>query len=370
MDRHGYFSGKHEGEGASYSVRVGHSFQSLAAVTVPEQVPLQFMQIADYPHIISEIGWPNPNRYRADATFLASAYGALQGVDGFYFFAVGSNYLCDGSLAKFAVSCPLMAGTFPAAALQYRKGMVREAEEVVHQVVNLEDLYALKGSAVAAAQALDELRKQDLPAGVQPARPANLLDPLAFYVGRVVRSFGADPGKSLYRDLSPYVDRAQKKIKSLTGELLWDYGLGVVTVNTAQSQGAAGFLGRAGPIRLRNVTIDCRNEFAAVLVVSLDDRPLATSRKILIQAATEEQPYGFKTDGGRIVDLGGPPLEVKKVTARVALRWEGGGRPTVTALDENGYATDKKVTVTGDGVHLPLSIELAEDALYHVVRGF
>jgi hypothetical protein len=368
IDRHGYFGGEHKGEGASYSVRVGHTFKDLAAVTVPERIPLQFIQIAGYPHIISEIGWPNPNRYRADATFLASAYGSLQGVDGFYFFAVGSNYLYDTSMSKFPVSCPVIAGTFPATALQYRKAMVREADDVVYQILSLEDLYAMKGSGASTAQALDELRKKDIPEGGQIVGQVNLLDPLTFYVGRVVRTFGDDPSKSTQRNLSAYIDRDKKTIKSITGELFRDYGLGLVTVNTPQSQGAAGFLGKAGQIQLSHVTIECANEFAAVLVVSMDDQPISTSRKILIQAMTEEQPYGFKTENGTITDLGGSPLGVRKIAARLSLRLKGTGRPTVTALDENGYATDKKIKTSGDGIQTPLVVELAEDALYHIIQ--
>ncbi|MCH8341915.1 MAG: hypothetical protein IIA51_10220 [Chloroflexi bacterium] len=90
IDRHGYFGGKHEGEGSNYSVRVGHTFANRAAVKNPEHLPLQVFQIDGYPHIISEIGWTNPNRFRADFTFLSSAYGALQGLDGIFFFAVNS----------------------------------------------------------------------------------------------------------------------------------------------------------------------------------------------------------------------------------------------------------------------------------------
>ncbi|MFQ6130523.1 MAG: hypothetical protein ACE5R4_00655 [Armatimonadota bacterium] len=367
IDRHGYFGGKHEGDGASYSVRVGHTFESLAAVTVPERLPLQFMQLDGYPHTISEIGWPNPNRYRADATFLASAYGALQGVDGIYFFAVGSNFLRDASMAKFALSCPTMAGTFPAAALLYRRGDVAESESAVHQILRLEDLYAMQGSGASTSQALDELRRRDIPEGGEAAGAVNMLDPLTFYVGRVTRTLGEDPEQSKQRDLTAYIDREHKTVESLTGEHHWDYGNGLVRLDTPRSQGAAGFLAKAGRIDLSQVTIESSNEFGAILVVSLDGQPLATAKRILIQAMTEEQPYGFKVQGGRITDMGGMPLGVRKIAARVSLALQGDGQPTVTALDENGYATGKRVVASG-GANQPLVIQLAEDAIYHVVQ--
>ncbi len=194
------------------------------------------------------------------------------------------------------------------------------------------------------------------------------MDPLTFYVGRVVRAFGENPEQSRQRDLSAHINRDKQTIKSLTGELSWDYKTGLVLVDTPRSQGAAGFLSRAGRIELRNVTIDCKNEFASVLVISLDDEPLATSKKILIQVMTEERPYGFKTEGNRITSLGGMPFGVKKPAVKVSLKLEGGGEAKVIALDENGYATDKSVTTRGDGVKAPLEIELAEDAIYEVVE--
>jgi hypothetical protein len=368
IDRHGYFGGKHEGEGAGYSVRVGHTFKDLAAVNVPERLPLQFIQIEDYPHIISEIGWENPNRYRADAMFLSSAYGSLQGVDGFFFFAVGSNFISDTTMNKFALCSPVIANTFPAAALQYRRGDVKESENVVYQILDLEDLYAMKGSGASTAEALDELRKLDIPEGGEASGAVSKLDPLSFYAGRVARTFGENPDESIQKDLAKYIDRQSRTIKSITGELSWDYGTGIAVVDTPRSQGAAGFLSKAGKIELTDVVIESNNEFSSVMVISLDDQPLKTSKKILIQAMTQEQPYGFKVEEDKIADLGGAPFGVKKIDARVSIRLEGAGEPAVMALDENGYATSKPVSTSGDGIKAPLVIQLAEDSIYYVVQ--
>ena len=367
IDRHGYFGGEHKGDGASYSVRVGHTFKDRAAVTAPEGMPFQVIQIDPYPHIISEIGWTNPNRFRADSTFLCSAYGALQGIDGFFFFAVGSNFMNDGVMRKFTASSPVIAGSFPAAALQYRRGDVAEAEDVVYQIVSLDDLYAMKGSGISTAQALDEFRRQDIPPGGEVTGAVNMLDPLSYYVGRVTRTFGQDPSQSRQKDLTQYIDRQNQVVRSLTGELRWNYGDGLALVDTPKSQGAAGFLSKAGKIALSNVTIESNNEFAAVMVISLDDQSLKDAKRILIQAMTEEQPYGFKSENGTITDLGSAPIGVKEIEATVSLKLNGTGRPKVIALDENGYATETRVETSGDGIETPLVISLTKDAIYHLV---
>ena len=83
---------------------------------------------------------------------------------------------------------------------------------------------------------------------------------------------------------------------------------------------------------------------------------------------TQEQPYGFKVDGNKITELGGAPFGVKKIDATVSIRFEDAGKTKVTALDENGYATSKSVTTSGDGIKTPLVIQLAEDSVYHIIQ--
>ena len=193
---------------------------------------------------------------------------------------------------------------------------------------------------------------------------------MSFYVGRVVRTFGEQPEKSSQRDLTEFIDRQGRTIRSVTNEILWNYGHGVVRVDTPRSQGVAGFLAEAGEVELADVTIASNNEFASVMVISLDGEPLKVSKNILIQAMTEEQPYGFKSEDGEIIDLGGAPLGVKKidVTVSLKLRKQSARTPKVIALDENGYATRKAVTISDNGSHESLVIRLAADAIYHIVQ--
>ena len=72
----------------------------------------------------------------------------------------------------------------------------------------------------------------------------------------------------------------------------------------------------------------------------------------------------------KIADLGGAPFGVKKIDARISIRLEGAGEPAVIALDENGYATSKPVSISGDGIKAPLVIQLAEDSIYYVVQRY
>ena len=362
IDRHGYFGGRHQGPRASYSVSVGDTYADRAAVLEPEAPPITVNQMAGHPHTITEIGWPNPNRFKAECPFLCAAYGSLQGMDGYFFFALnGADW--TASVPKFAASVPQVCGQFPATALMYRRGDVAEAETVVHEALALDDLYDFKGSAVLEAQNLDALRQADVPAGgVRRGGAISAIDPLAFYVGRVTRSVDGDPKTAVLRDLTPFIDRTRKTIRSITGEVAWDYGQGLVTVNTPRSQGATGFLGKVGRIDLKDVVIESQNEFGTILVVSLDGKPLAESGKVLVQAMTEEKPYGWTVTNGRIADLGGQPLLVRNIDAAVTLKGRK-GFAAVRVLDEHGYARAKyPLDLTPVGVRL----RLAPDAMYTI----
>jgi hypothetical protein len=248
----------------------------------------------------------------------------LQGLDAIDWFIVGNNYFLDNPGGKFNVGWPSMIGTFPAAAIVYRQGLVQQAPDVVHLTEPVKTLFE-KGEGK--------------------------VDPLAYYVGRVTREFdGAskDPGPTL----SDYIDREKKVVRSQTGQLSWDWGNGLTTMNAPAAQGAAGYLKKAGRVELNDVAIESHNEFGQVMVVSLDGKPLAESRKVLVQAMTEEKPFGERTDGGVIEALGGVPIGVKTIAVTIGLKsWKEPVK--VQPLDENGYPAGRTKESAADQIKLP-----------------
>lgn len=276
IDKHGYYDREHSSDDGShaYSVRAGHDFENVSASQNPAGLPWQWIQITDYPHIISETNITNPNLYRADFNFLLAAYGSLQGVDGVFPFALGGPFW-DTSMEKFAVSCPTILGGFPAYALMYRRGDVQEAETVIHQILDLDDLYAMKGNGGSEAQALDKFREADIPAGESAEGEVGSIDPLSFYAGKVTREFGGNTEDSFERNLEGYIFRDEERVISLTEELNWDYGEGVVQVNTPACQGMAGFVSRH-VFESDVLRIEMNNEYGSIVVIALDDQPIAS----------------------------------------------------------------------------------------------
>lgn len=371
IDHHGYYGGEsHEGESASWSVRPGHTFRSQSAIHLKKPNPLPYVETDGYPHIISEIGWPMPNMYRAESAFLTAAYGSLQGLDGIINFAIGSASW-DQSVRKFPLNNPVALGSYFAAALVYRNQYVQEAPTVVMDNLKLKDLYDMKGTNVHAAAAFDQFRAAQIPAGKEKTGAIEGIDPMTFYVGRVARSFEGKPEESIMMSVSEYIDRDAKNIKSITGELMWDYGTGVATMNTKKAQGAAGFLGKKGAIQLDNVTIDMKNDYGTVMVVAMDDRPLAESRKILVQCMTIDQMYGWESSdpdglGGTIHSVGSAPWGVEKFDVSVTLKLDGKNPIKVIACDENGYATDKLVESYGDVKNF--TVKIGETTAYTIIE--
>jgi hypothetical protein len=131
---------------------------------------------------------------------------------------------------------------------------------------------------------------------------------------------------------------------ALTGEAFLDYGNGLATPETARAVAATGFLGKAGDIALRPVT-QHGGEYGPLMVVSLDGRPLAQSRGMLVQAASMERNYGWQEqqDGEwlKVTDLGTPPINVRDITGIVIIRRPDAASLKLTALDLNGYPTDR-----------------------------
>ncbi len=152
-------------------------------------------------------------------------------------------------MTKFGLSSPMISAAFPAAALLYRRGDITSPPPVINQFANINDQLQLK------------------PTSEEPNAD------LASYIGPVIRTFGHQSRDSSHTDLSKFIDRQTKTLASITNQLHWNYETGIATINTPLAQGAAGFLSKSGPIELDDFTIECTNNFACILIVSLDNQP-------------------------------------------------------------------------------------------------
>ena len=374
MDRHGYFAAPHQGPHAGYLIANGDRYNDAAAPLFETgnkgetsfELPIMDVAYNGKPSTNSEINWLPPNRFRADMPLLTAAYGALQGSDAFFFFTT-LEVDPPTEVKKFSITDPAVMGQFPGAALLFRSGLVKTAEPVVHLEARLGDLEALQGISVAAPENLDTFRRDDVPAGKEAGSAgAQAIDPLAFLVGRVEVNVSAAGGESKISNFSTTIDRRRKTVASATGELHWDYGRGVVTIDATAAQGATGFLARAGTIRLGDITIRTSMQYGAILVVAMDGQPLHRSRKMLLQVMSEDENSGWRAPGDglrSIADVGGPPILVRKLEGQVSFERKDASSLVVTPLDFNGYELPGERSVGGAD-----KIVLRPERIAYVIR--
>jgi hypothetical protein len=357
-----------------YAIDRGDCFQDLSALVEPRKLAVNAKQVAGQTYIIPESCWVPPMSCQSEGPFLVAAYSSLNGVDGYYWFATGDVGWSQG-LSKWTMAEPSQMGGWPAAALMFRKNYVKRGEPVVHEERALSDMWDLKSTVIAEEEGFDPNRDaNNLP------KECNIkggVDPLAYLVGTVEVKYGGDPAKSTAADLTKYHDKEKKTVKSITGELEWNYGTGVCTLNAPAAQGATGFLSKAGPVKLDAVSLEGKNEYATVLVVSLDEKPLASSKKILVQVTTQCRPYGWRQspakfqdrekkqsfEGFRVDATGSSPWNVVNTDLTVTVR--SAGVKKATQLDPNGYALKELKGETQGGAFV---LKLPPNAMYVVLE--
>jgi len=375
IDRHGYFGCNHKGDQAGWSVREGHTYSDRSALRFEAEEPgkakvfVHPVMDPSYngkPSMISETTWNRPNRYRSEAPLFYAAYGALQDSDAVVHFALDSSTWAVKPaffMQPWTLMSPAMMGQFPAAALIYRRGAIAPGEMLVDLNLEVDRLVNLQGTPLPQDAALDELRLRDVPQGMA-LKPGGVIDPLVHFAGRTNVNFTERGGKNTLADLKPYINRAQRTVTSTTGQIALDYGKGVMMINAPAAQGLSGDLKAARAAELKDVVITSDMELAHVVVVSLDDLPLASSRRMLLQAMSEEKPTRFQTEPAapavmRITSLGEDPWLVKQLSGTVKLKRPDAAKLKVTALDHNGYP----VKEIGNAAQ----IRLEPNVLYYVI---
>jgi hypothetical protein len=375
IDRHGYFGCHTQGEAADWSVRDGHTYADRSALRFdPEEPgkPRAFVHPAmdpsydGKPSMISETTWNRPNRYRSEAPLFYSVYGALQGSDAIVHFALDSaNWSVKPGyfMQPWTLMAPSQMGQFPAAACIFRQGLVAAGDLLVDLNLKLGDLYDLKGTPLPQDASLDELRLKDVPKGTT-LKPGNVIDPLVHFAGRTNVSFSERGGPAKLKDVQRLIDRKRQVVASSTGQLRLDYGKGLLTIDAPAAQGVSGDLRKAGKVEMKDLTITSKLELGHIVAVSLDGKPLSTSRRILLQAMSEEKPTDFRTEPApnghhKITSIGHDPWLVKEIEGVVTFRRADASSLKVTALDVNGDPVKDHGTAR--------EIRLAPSTIYYLI---
>ncbi len=348
-----YFGGVHQGQYNGWAIVAGDRFTSDSALLSPRLLPINLKQTQGRPIMVTESAWVLPNRYGAEGPFLVAAYTSLTGVAAYHWFATGHDgwsppHSANGympSQQKWTFATPEILGSFPAAALAYRRGDIRTGQPVVVEQRPLPALWQRQSPRIFEGASFDPNR--DTGDGGRRAEASRAaITPDAFLVGPVQVRLGADPAAATFAgDLAPWVEK--DRIKANTSEIFLDHRLGVATLDTPKTQGVAAHFQHAPEHQLSTLGVRSGNAFGALMAVSLDDLPLSESRSVLLQYATQSRPTGWSEkpvaltleDGGKapgweVVSYGQAPWQVVQPVLDVSLRNKHLRR--ATALDMNG----------------------------------
>lgn len=372
-----YYDGVHEGANKGWAIVNGDKFTDDSVLLHPREMPLTLKQVAGFPMMVTESSWVPPLSHQSEGPFLVAAYQSLTGVDAYYWFATseedwrqpGSANGFMPSEGKWVCATPMLMGQWPAAALMYRCGYIRQGAPVVSEQRALADLWQRRMPIIAEDAGYDPNRDKS-----NQSKASNVKDgvnPLAYLVGPVEVKYGGDPSQSRVADLNKYIDVTQKTVRSVTGELNWNYGAGLCKLDTPKAQGMSGFLKAAGDCKLTDVEIHSANDYATVLVVAMDDKPVKESGKILVQVGTTERPTGWQTKpttvaghaAEEVVSFGRAPWMIVKADISITI-----GNPalkTARVLDANGIAI-KEISLEHSAGKS--TFKFPTDALYVVLQ--
>lgn len=355
IDNHHYFASPHKNPSdryrAGWDVQVGDEYADLTALSVPAAFPgPNYKHIADKPAIISESLWASPNKYQSESPFLISTYGAMSGLDGFFWFATYIP-IFQADIKKFPADTPSVMGQFPAASLIYRKGYVKEAQQVIKDVRSLEGMYQKESPGIKECIRFDPNRDLEYKFGENFEKGD--LHPLSYLVGKVKMTITNFSEIHVEEELlNKHINEEAGYVESETKELMLNWEKRYSRVNAPKAQGVVGHV-KGMKIECDDITIESGNDFISLMVVPLDDKPLEKSKKILVQAMTHYKPYGWEEEpvsfkisedgptfeGHKILNKGGKPANVELIDVKVRFdRWID----DAYALDENGYRSDSK----------------------------
>jgi hypothetical protein len=376
-----YVSGIHVGKNNGWAICDGDQFTAPSVLLKPQMLPVALKQVKGVPMLVTESAWVMPLSYASEGPFLVAAYQSLTGVDGYYWFSTNDEgwtppQSANGympSQGKWLFADPDMLGNFPAAALLYRMGYVRKGATAVHEERSLGDLFQRRDPIIAEGTSFDLNRHAGNLAPDSSITEG--VNPLAFLVGPVEVVYGGSARNNKVVDLSAYIDESKKEVRSTTGELALNYDKGYCLLDAPKAQGVAAFFGNKNTFRTRDVEIVCGNDYAAVLVVSMDDKPIAESSKLLVQVGTQCRPTGWQEKpvniqvkegtfpGFEVVDYGRAPWQVvrAKVTVTIANR----NLSKATVLDANGNAAGQASLVKTDA---SVRLTFPASAMYVVVE--
>lgn len=312
IDRHAYFGG---GAGG-HQVRYGDVNAASHLGTLDGGILARgYEQVEGKPFMLSEWTQSPPNEWKAEIAPLVAFYGfGLGGWDASTHFSAGRADLGGGwpDEDSYVTETPSYIGQFPALARAVHRGDFTKGPLIAARRVATDDAFL----------GLDAL-SQGAPSGGWGGGGGPLALPLgAQLMGRVTVKVGDGLAPSTLGDVTALVDPVREIIHSATGELAWHVADSVVVADSERTQAVIGFAANTAFTTGAFEIAFGETTFASLILTSLDDAPLAVSRRVLVTALARDHQTGARYSVNRrfLEAVGGPPLLMEPVQARIRLR--------------------------------------------------
>ena len=345
IDRHRYFGGHAEAGQSPHRIVAGavrnetHLAQPATGI-----LGAGFEQVEDKPFMLSEWTQSPPNQWKAEIAPLFAFYGmGLNGWDASTHFHASLPRMGGGwpdDMNSYVTETPHFIGQFPALARAIYRGDIAEGAPAAGRRLEVGDIF----------RGVDAITAHTPSGGWGSAGPGDLVTPPeALAMGRVTVKTADGLARSTRADWDALWDRAEGTVRSTTGELGWDFRTRIVTVASPRTQAVIGFAG-GRTFDLPGVRADVTTPFVSLIFTSLDDRPIAQSAHILITALARDRQTGasYSADGSRLEEVGGPPLLLEPVQARITFK--GAAITSARAVDIDGVPRAVEVERSGNTI--------------------
>ena len=344
-----YTGGIHKGPNEGWSVEPGDKYSSSSALTDPKELPINIKQSVGHPMMVTESMWVMPSANMVEAPFLISAYSSLNGIDAYFWFATSDEQWTlpqsangyNAGQMKWFFGSPDVLGAFPANAYMYRKGLIQRGAPAVSEVRQLQDVWNRNVPIIAEESGYDPNRDTGDIAPTSNIKAG--VDPIAFLLGPVQVQYDMK-GESFVSTKG--WDSVARTATSNTNQLTMNYGEGTCVLNAPLVQGFAAQGNGRRLFKTTDVTALMQSSYGSMVVVTLDYKPIATSKKILVQFTTKARPSGWKEKptmitmqdkkempGFEITDVGHAPWVLESPRLNVAIN--NLGLSKATTLDSN-----------------------------------
>ena len=268
-------------------------------------VQLSRSAVAGKPYTVSETNHPFPSEYACEGIGILAAYSAFHDWDGIFFYTFGHNTPKDWQKkipGHFDIRPdPVRMTNLAAGALMFLREDVRPALKTIDRTYSTEQIIA--GIRAPSSE------HPYFTKGFQTSIPLQ----------HTTRILSFDSGPRSYKQLE-----AENPVVSDTKELKWYYPpqeKGIVTVETEKSQAIIGFAGE-NKKALKNLSAQVENQFAGIILTSLDAKPLSSSDKLLLVATARSANTDMKWNDKRtsLLSWGSAPVLIEPVKGRITLR--------------------------------------------------